>query len=145
DEVKFGRLLNRKIVHLRSLEYPPTINASFVIRPSYARTIADQTTRYDELSRKMNDRYRVLGGQFRHCHPLAQQDRIARNESRSDMLISHRCECSVEVTSSSHIHDDGLLAKILRRFFCVFPIGLGVDVIWIHQKRDWARVGNQSG
>ena len=84
----------------------------------------------------------MAGRQFRDCSAFAQQDRIAGNQSRTDVLVHHHRERGVEVSFVSRAHSNGLPSKRAGCFLCVSLVGCGGGIVGVDEKCNQPSVWN---
>jgi len=62
-----------------------------------------------------------------------QQEWIAADEQSAGPLLDEGCECGVEVAFAAGVYDNNLLSDSTTRLHHVFPLGLGMGAVWVHE------------
>src|SRR5437660_7236470 len=96
DEFELGRLLDRQIAWLLTLEDAACVLPHELVAPGQLAAIAHQSARFDIFAPRIHCRYRIAGRQLHNPMPLAGEERSGGDQERAHLLLSSRFESRID-------------------------------------------------
>jgi hypothetical protein len=105
DEIELGRLHDRQIGRLDTLENFSGVQASLAVRSADTGSVTHQATGGDELTREVNHRDRLAGRQRCDFNAPTEEKRIGTDEEHADLLPDEARENGVDVLVGAGVQD----------------------------------------
>ena len=97
DKFELGRLFNRQVSRLSTIQYLVDKKGRTLIHRSYARSICDETTVINKFSDSVHCREPLPVGQFNDATTISNGQRVGKNDYGVGVILHHSCKCGSEV------------------------------------------------
>src|SRR5215211_1065597 len=108
DELELGRLQDRQVGGLRTLEDAASVDTGLPIGIVDVDSVADQTAGLDGLSRRKRCWNRMTGRQGGKLHAPDREEGIRADEQRVGLLARQSCERRIYVATAADIEDSNM-------------------------------------
>src|SRR5215467_8619038 len=128
---------------LGALEDPTDVNAGLTISVGEVGCVAHETSRHNKLTPEVNRRNFVLRGERNKLLTAAIEQGIDGYEQNLGLQLPECGKGRVKILFVVHVDDPDQLPELVRGFFQIFRLGLGVRKTGVYENADYSGVGDQ--
>src|SRR5262249_42373535 len=140
NQIELGRLYNRQVCRLGTLENSSGIVAREPPRVWDAGTIADQSTGSGQLAVSVNCRDAMLRSQCNKLTTSLEKERVLADEEHPDALLRHRGEGGFKIVLTRGREHEQLLSDCLRVALQLTQFLQRIRAAWMAEQRNHAHI-----